>query len=108
MRSVALALLLSSCGPSAEPRDTSQEGANYRRPKNAAGRADSVRVADAARAELRRRGQTDSLIVVSFTRASNGYLLKLVPATNPEQQRGGRSVWVDEDGSVTVMQEYVP
>ncbi len=107
-RRVALAVLLCACGPSAEPRDTSQEGANYRRPKNAAGRADSVRVAEAARAELRRRGQTDSLVVVSFTRASNGYLLKLVPATNPEQQRGGGSVWVDEDGSVTVMQQYVP
>lgn len=110
MRALAvLSLLLAACGPSAgEGRDRSQEGASYRRPKNAAGRADSVRVADAARAELRRRGQGDSLVVVSFTRASNGYLLKLVPAASPAAGRGGASVWVDEDGSVTVTQEYVP
>ncbi|HEX6059679.1 MAG TPA: hypothetical protein VFZ11_11770 [Gemmatimonadaceae bacterium] len=98
-------LALAACGE--RPSDA-QDGASYRRPKNAAGRADSVRVADVARAELRRRGQTDSLIVVSFTRGANGYLLKLVPASNPEAQQGGGSVWVDEDGSATVMQEYRP
>jgi hypothetical protein len=95
-----------ACGGS-DGRDTSQEGASYRRPKNAAGRADSVRVADLARAELRRRGQGDSLLVASFTRASNGYLLKLVPASTPSAE-DGVSVWVDEDGSVTVTQEYRP
>ena len=104
----AVVLLTAACGGEARDGDASQEGANYRRPKNAAGRADSARVAADARAELRRRGQTDSLIVVSFTRASNGYLLKLVPASDPAAQKGGGSVWVDEDGSVTVMQEYVP
>ena len=86
----------------------SQEGASYRRPKNAAGRADSVRVVAVARAELRRRGETDSLLVVSFTKASNGYLLKLVPASNAGAQGDGTSVWVDEDGSATVTQEYRP
>ena len=99
-------LALAACGE--RPSDDAQDGASYRRPKNAAGRADSVRVADVARAELRRRGQTDSLLVVSFTRGANGYLLKLVPASNPEAQQGGGSVWVDEDGSATVMQEYRP
>ena len=106
VRLLASILLLAACGPSAEERDSSQAGANYRRPKNAAGRADSVRVAGIARAELRRRGQTDSLLVVAFTKASNGYLLKLVPASDPDA--AGRSVWVDEDGSATVTQEYVP
>jgi hypothetical protein len=104
---LALALVVAACGRSQE-RDASQDGASYRRPKNAAGRADSARVADLARAGLRRRGQGDSLVVSSFTRASNGYLLKLVPASNPSAQESGGSVWVDEDGSVTVMQEYQP
>jgi hypothetical protein len=102
---VLAALLAAGCGR-AEERDASQEGASYRRPKNAAGRADSVRVADAARGELRRRGRTDSLLVASFTRASNGYLVRLVPAADPAAP--GTSLWVDEDGSVTLTQEYRP
>ena len=103
---LAVVPLLAGCG--GERERPSAEGAAYRRPKNAAGVADSVRVAGLAREALARHGQTDSLIVVSFTRGANGHLLKLVPATNPEAQRGGGSVWVDEDGSATVMQEYRP
>jgi hypothetical protein len=102
---LGLVLLAASCGPS-ERRDTSQEGASYRRPKNAAGRADSVRVAETARAELRRRGVTDSLVVTSFTRASNGYLLTL--ARPNDTGAGVGTIWVDEDGSATVTQEYRP
>jgi hypothetical protein len=109
-RRAALAAVLSlvavACGPR-EERDASQEGASYRRPKNAAGRADSVRVAATARAELRRRGVTDSLVVTSFTRASNGYLVKLARA-NDATGAGAGTIWVDEDGSATVTQEYRP
>ena len=103
---LVLALLLAACGRP-EERDASREGASYRRPKNAAGRADSVRVADLARGALRGRGVTDSLLVTSFTRASNGYLVKLA-RPDDTTGAGAGTVWVDEDGSATVTQEYRP
>lgn len=98
---LGLVLVLAGCG--GEPAEDAE---GYRREKNAAGVADSVRVAGLARQALVDRGQSDSLVVVSFTRGANGYLLKLVPAAGP--QTAGGSVWVDEDGSATVMQQYQP
>lgn len=86
----------------------------YHRPKTAAQVSDSVwavRLAvDALRgmpggdARTRVTSDTTTLRVDSFTRGSEGYQIRLLPAAGGT--KGGGLVWVGTDSSATVIKRY--
>ena len=66
---------------------------------------DSTWAVDLAIAALRDSANPIALRVESFTKGSNGFQVRLLPATGTANTGGGL-VWVSEEGEVTVVGRY--